>query len=584
MSAQNNGTLTDQPLASDAYQTPRLCFESVTFSGGDTLALAGSDVIVFVGPNNAGKSAALRELQEWIAKPYPSVVVKSATVRKVGDSAALLTHLERTALRHGSPTDYAYAGIGFNIHTSHATYFDRADRSAVAPFFTVRVSTEDRLTGSNAPKSIELHEAPPTHPIHLLQTDPDLETRLSGYFSRAFGKDLIVFNHGGAKAPLRVGKRPTLEPGEREHSASFIARLKADTVPLQEQGDGMRSFATVVLHVLATGSRSVQFLDEPEAFLHPPQARLLGELIAREREGEAQLFIATHSTDILEGLMSAGIERLRIVRIRREGDVNRVTELSQEHLKDVANSALTRFSRVFEGIFFAHVVIAESDSDCLFYNAVLQTDAVSSGQTPDVLFIHASGKHRMSVLAKTLRALDVPVSVIADIDLLREENTTRDLFTALGGNWPEIDDHRAAVDAAVTALKLPLTTGDVRRLFDEVLAPLPQEQPLPKGAESEVKKVLKSLSPWSAVKRAGRSGLPPGQAVRHFDELVRKCSQVGLWVVPVGELEGFCRSAEGSHGPGFAENVLESRDLEADPELEDARTFMRAVWAAARER
>jgi hypothetical protein len=38
----------------------------------------------------------------------------------------------------------------------------------------------------------------------------------------------------------------------------------------------MRSFATVLLYVLAADTHSVQFLDELEAFLHPPQARLLG--------------------------------------------------------------------------------------------------------------------------------------------------------------------------------------------------------------------------------------------------------------------------------------------------------------------
>jgi predicted ATPase len=68
----------------------------------------------------------------------------------------------------------------------------------------------------------------------------------------------------------------------------------------------MRSFATVLLYVLAADNHSIQFLDEPEAFLHPPQARLLGEYIARERRSKSQLFIATHSTDILDGLMAGG--------------------------------------------------------------------------------------------------------------------------------------------------------------------------------------------------------------------------------------------------------------------------------------
>ena len=41
---------------------PRLSFETITFSDGTVLRLEDDDIVVFVGPNNAGKSAALREL------------------------------------------------------------------------------------------------------------------------------------------------------------------------------------------------------------------------------------------------------------------------------------------------------------------------------------------------------------------------------------------------------------------------------------------------------------------------------------------------------------------------------------------
>ena len=66
----------------------------------------------------------------------------------------------------------------------------------------------------------------------------------------------------------------------------------------------MRSFASVILHLLAPITPSILLLDEPEAFLHPPQARLLGEIIAKEKSHRAQLFVATHSSDVLQGLMN----------------------------------------------------------------------------------------------------------------------------------------------------------------------------------------------------------------------------------------------------------------------------------------
>ena len=96
------------------------------------------------------------------------------------------------------------------------------------------------------------------------------------------------------------------------------------------------------------------------------------------------------------------------------------------------------------------------------------------------------------------------------------------------------------------------------------------------------KRVFRSLSSWDEIKRAGRSAFPAGQAVKHFDELRVACSAAGLWIVPVGELEGFCRSIDAGHGPSFVAKVLEERDLESDPELQEAREFVGAIWARAR--
>jgi len=113
--------------------------------------------------------------------------------------------------------------------------------------------------------------------------------------------------------PLYVGTKPEKTPGEDELSRNFVEKIRVQAVPLESQGDGMRSFATVLLYVLVADTHSIQFLDEPEAFLHPPQARLLGELIARERKAKSQLFIATHSTDILDGLIAGGASKVRIL-------------------------------------------------------------------------------------------------------------------------------------------------------------------------------------------------------------------------------------------------------------------------------
>jgi AAA domain, putative AbiEii toxin, Type IV TA system len=575
-------TNNESAKATNEPERPTLAFEAITFSDGSTLTFDDDDIVVFVGPNNAGKSATLREMEALVGRPEAGLIVRSAQLQKTGDSNSLRAYLDQYSQKSGAGPNLQYGGIGFNIHHSHMSYFDQPhDRHPVAPFFAKRLATETRIQDSTAAPGIALYHSPPTHPIHLLLMDENLAADMSGKFRHAFGADLIPFRAGGSSYPLYVGAKPTLAPGKDELSREFIEELQRTSVSLDSQGDGMRSFAAVLLHVLAANNHSIQFLDEPEAFLHPPQARLLGKYIAEGRRAKSQLFIATHSTDILDGLIEGGSDKVRIVRIRREGNINRIKELSKDQTRAVAKDTLTRFSRVFDGIFFEHVIVCESDADCMFYQSILSLPSISGERRPDVLFVHTAGKHRMSKLADTLRALDVPVSVIADIDVLNEENTFKALVEKLGGKWLDFQPHWQAVSNAVLNQRPPLNATQVKGMITDLINDVGGTAEFPQAKERAIKTVFKTVSPWSALKQSGRRGLPNGEPTTQYDRLAEKCAAIGLWIVPVGEVEGFCQSL-GSHGPGFVEKVLETRNLETDTELAEAREFVSNVWSRAR--
>ena len=80
----------------------------------------------------------------------------------------------------------------------------------------------------------------------------------------------------------------------------------------------------------------------------------------------------------------------------------------------------------------------------------------------------------MAKLADTLRSLDVPVSIIADIDILNDERTFRNLFENLGGNWDEAKLHWKAISdhvvnqrhRAVPSKSLTSLQGNLRVLQD----------------------------------------------------------------------------------------------------------------------
>lgn len=417
----------------------------------------------------------------------------------------------------------------------------------------------------------------PQNPIQILYADDRIEKRMSDHFRQAFGKDLIIFRAGGQSWPLLVGDRPEIQPGEDRVSATYNRRLREATVPLEEQGDGMRSFATVLLGMLAPDAPSLLLLDEPEAFLHPPQARLLGEFIAKERPQHAQLFIATHSPDVLQGLLNAAPAHLRVVRIKRDGAVNRVKELDKARAKEISADPVMNFTSVLSGVFHQRVIICESDGDCMFYSSILDIPDVHGSQFPDVLFVQAGGKHRLAALAEALRALDVDVDVIADFDLLNDESVLDRLVKALGGNWDMVSAEAHPLKAAIEHHKPWLNASEVVKGIHEILDKAPAAGEFPRILRERIKDIFRKASPWDAIKVAGRAAVPAGQATQQYERLQALCNRFGLWIVPVGELEGFCRS-EGGHGPIWVQHVIENHNLATDPKLAEARAFMQQIW------
>ena len=557
--------------------SPSVTFESITFSDDTTIHLQPDDVVVFVGPNNSGKSVALRELEERVGNSGRPLVIKDAKIQPTGTPQSFLDFIKPHVQITQQGSNFNVAGNGFSIGFQRIEDLWPANFQVFRSLFCAHILTEERITGSNQRNSIDSLNELPSHPIHILYSDDQVETRISRYFRRAFGSDLIVDRAAGRVVPLRVGAGLKPQTDEDRVSKTYTARLRQSTIPLQEQGDGMRSFATVVLHVLAPTTPSVLLLDEPEAFLHPPQARLLGEIIAKERSPQAQLFVATHSTDVLQGLVNAASNNLRVLRMQRDGNVNRIKELDKEKVRTMSVDPLLKHSSVMSGLFHERVIICESDADCLFYASLLDLSEVHGERHPDVLFVHANGKDRMASLARTLVALGVPVDIVADIDIVRDENTLQKVIQALNGDWPRIQPSSRRVRAAIEDHRPRLTADEVTAKIRAILDTVQSEPEFPKSKRAEVEVVFRQASEWEGVKHAGEAALPFGQPTQEFQQLRAVCKKMGLWIVPVGEVEGFCRSV-GGHGPGWVQNVMVQKDLANDPELNASREFVREIW------
>jgi len=564
--------MTAQQIASH----PSASITELVFSAGSSLSIGPNDIVLVVGPNNSGKSATLRAIRDKLNEPSsPSPVLQAIRLAKRGTVEEFTAWVLGWAKRQpNNPQNPGFAAVGHTVYENQIIHsWQRPDNALgqVARWMCHFLSTDERLQICNPPGNVSLTSDGPSHPIHYLQRNDMLEHAISSKFRKAFGADLVVHRNAGSSVPLHVGMRPTTSNGEDRVSLTYIERL--EKLPqLQTQGDGMRSFAGVLL-ATSVGRESIILIDEPEAFLHPPQARLLGTTLVQDRGIDRQLFIATHSTDILRGVLDANSPDVKVVRIRRNGDVNAVHLLENSRVQELWSDPLLRYSNILDGLFHEGVIVCEADSDCRFYAAVLEAAFEArnpDAKRPDLMFTHCGGKARLPIVIRSLREVDVPVCAVADFDVLADQQPLRSIVEALGADWSQFEADWCVVKMAVDAKRPDLNTADVKREFAGVLD-LVTSAILPDSSRAKLQSIIRRSTAWSNAKHVGKAFVPSGDASKACDRLLTTLRKAGLHVVEVGELEGFVRTESG-HGPKWVNAVL-ARDLATDTELEQARQF-----------
>ena len=172
----------------------------------------------------------------------------------------------------------------------------------------------------------------------------------------------------------------------------------------------------------------------------------------------------------------------------------------------------------------------------------------------------------------------MPVRVVADVDVLREEKLLREVVESLGGDWGSFSADWSATKKAIEERKTWYRAGDLRSKIDDVLGSIGKEAVVEKDTLNEITRLGRQTSPWEEVKRNGLPGPLNGEPAVRANSLLEKLRTIGLFVVPVGELENFAKTV-GGHGPRWVEGAL-AKDLATDPELASAREFVSGLLAS----
>ncbi|WP_425839760.1 AAA family ATPase [Microbacterium sp. PA5] len=547
---------------------------TLTINDGTTVDVPEQGIVLFVGPNNAGKSQVLRDVAKMTtSKSDRGVVISSADVDYRGTVDDLIAQFEAddTIVRSATGGDRVNLGDGSLQQVSNIRTWWRGSGSIVGGYFVLLADTESRLGASRPTGALNLYEREPSHPLHRLYVRRDLEQRLDLISRESFGEGLILdVWAGGSEWALRVGD--IAPPDAPRPDQAYLDALKQLPL-LHTQGDGVRSMIGLLLNLL-TGHQSVSLIDEPEAFLHPPQARFLARLLSEDSSAASRVaLISTHSSDIVHGVLD-GPAQTTVVRLSRVGDTNTAAVLDNDAVRRLWSDPLLRYSNLLEGLFTDAVVVCESDADCKFFASIRDTVRQDDGgaRRPDILFTSCGGKHRMHVGVEALRAASVPVAVIGDFDVLNEWTTLARLVVKAGGDPSALEaDWRVLNSALTSSARTPSVAG----MKEAVAAAFESVTEITPKSLAPVREALKVESGWDRVKNAGLSGVPKGEPFGAAVRLLEQLKELHIHLIPVGEMEDFVPEV-GNHGPTWLAEVLEN-SLHTSASGDAARVFFEEV-------
>lgn len=521
-----------------AIQNPQVFLKNIIFNDDTQLPLNYNSVIVFTGANNSGKSQVLRDVETGLDKSNssPTIVIKDIEYDFLGtiDEATFLKG--RFNVKQNGYYEIFESGLAFEKSILRSWWENRTFYNGLHLLFIKRLSTECRLTSSNA---LQRNDHPERNPIYKLNQNESLAQKLSDYFRQAFGYDLIVNRSDMRTIPLHTGQAPdktAFTIANQDEYYNQVTKLPK----LQEQGDGMRSFASILLDTF-TSEYSITLIDEPEAFLHPPQARLLGKMLANNNPDNRQLLISTHSEEFLKGLLDANSENVTVIRINRDSNINRMSVLQNDKIKKLWGNPILRYSNILSGLFHEKVVVCESDYDCLFYQAIIDSIYEHKNEiAPDILFTHCGGKTRIKDVVSALKAVNVPVAAICDFDLLNASQNFKLITASFGIDWGVV------------------LSADMKIIYDSMNA-----------------KSSSANNAWNQIKKVGKAGFTGNEPVA-YEKVEAACKSAGLFVVPVGEMECFDKTVN-REKKDWVHHVLENYDLATEEKLEEARKFVQVI-------
>jgi len=423
---------------------PNMLLQNISFTNGPRpgeppLEIVPGRVTVFVGPNNGGKSSALRDItSEFVFDPshVQKVISDLRIVNVTRERAAQKISKFHMPVAGETPERRIFIRKNLGPQEVNEPYlldnllalFNQAQRHQhldrqyisrhLLSTFALNLTGENRLGLVNSSGAQRLGD-PPQSTIAALFQDDDLRHALSDIVFDAFQMHLVIdaTNLGSLEYALSETRpRAEIERAFTDEAIEFFRSSHA----LSASSDGTKAFVGVLSEVIA-GDVEVLIIDEPEAFLHPGLAYTLGRQIGLKMGDDKQLFAATHSPHFLMGCLSAGVP-IDVVRLTHRAGSGTAQLLPAARLSQMMNDPLLRSVGVVSALFYESAVVVEADADRAFYEEINnRLNLYSPPSVRHATFLNAHNKQTASEIVAELRQVGVPSALVVDIDWIKED-------------------------------------------------------------------------------------------------------------------------------------------------------------------
>jgi predicted ATP-dependent endonuclease of OLD family len=301
---------------------------------------------------------------------------------------------------------------------------------------------------------------------------------------------------------------------------------------LEDQGDGFRSFVGIILSILLSKDKII-LIDEPEAFLHPTQVRVLGNWIGNYLSKTTnQIIITTHSSHLLSSILNNS--EVKVLRLDRQDNTTHFNQITSETVNKISKNPLLSNFSILESLFYRGVILCEGDTDRIFYRSLINK---VRDNNEEILFINTNGVGVMKKIIPLIKESNVPFELILDFDVILKNDELKSIVHLITDQSSEIiSDYKNVLQNIYGKSEEELKMELLNKMNDLVSSPETNELTF-----TQLKKVIENIpkmSRYSDTKRHGTNAFDSNNKAL-VDELITKLSNVGIFIVPVGELESW---------------------------------------------